>query len=1147
MRRIAIVVVLVAAAAGIAGATWWYWDRDANRTELELYGNVDLRQVDLAFNNSQRVAEVLVEEGDRVERGQVVARLDTNRLKPQMQQAEAELAAQRDVVERMHRGSRPEEIAQARANLRSAQADAANAARQYERLKLLTEQSSGGAVSQQELDNAQATQQVTDARVDVAQATLNLAVAGPREEEVAEAESRLRGYEARFALLSQELEDAQLTSPVDATVRTRIMEPGEMASPQRPVLQLAVTDPKWVRAYVSEPDLGKVRPGMSALVGVDSFPERRFDGWVGFISPVAEFTPKPVQTEELRTSLVYEVRVYVKDPQNELRLGMPATVHLALDAKAKARPAPKTKARRCASRKLKHGKMRSRRRRAERSYCPPPLGRGKESKPDEWSANRRTRARRSRGGQNLPPRARRDRSRAGRRLAVRAPGAITALVGPDGAGKTTLLRLTAGLLTADSGTLTVLGIDVKQDPQNVQNRIGYMPQRFGLYEDLSVAENLNLYADLHGVTAAQRRERYPRLMEMTALRPFADRLAGRLSGGMKQKLGLACTLVRSPELLLLDEPTVGVDPLSRRELWAIIQQLTGEQHLSVLLSTAYLDEAQRCDDAIVLHQGQILMQAAPAEVSELAAGKTYLLEPRTDQPARELQAALLAEPDVVDAVPEGGRVRMVLADKADNQAVLRSVPHEASETTTPRFEDGFMILLRKVDSDRAESRLLPLEHPPQEANGSAVVEVHDLVRKFGSFTAVDHLSFEVRQGEVFGLLGPNGAGKTTTFRMLCGLLPATAGKLRVAGADLRMARASARQRIGYVAQKFSLYAQLSVLENIEFFCGAYGLRGKRRRERVNWALDQFELRPFANLPSGQLPGGYKQRLAMAVALVHEPAILFLDEPTSGVDPLARREFWQRITSLAAQGVTVIVTTHFMVEAEYCDRVAILDAGKILAQGTPSELRAPRQRAVGQRAHDGRRLHRGGRGIAPRARRRQGPRADGGGSQARARLALDAPQDAPHLGLSGQRDAANVSRCQQHRYRHRASRGADPAVRLRAVVGRDRHSAGRRGRRALARRDGAGLRLSTLVVLRHLDHHLDAAGQADDARSHDRRHRAHCAAILVATWSTATPTCKSWCTAPIRIGRASSRPTPRESSALGGRGGRQPAGRLRWAR
>ncbi len=835
MRRIAIVVVLVAAAAGIAGATWWYWDRDANRTELELYGNVDLRQVDLAFNNSQRVAEVLVEEGDRVERGQVVARLDTNRLKPQMQQAEAELAAQRDVVERMHRGSRPEEIAQARANLRSAQADAANAARQYERLKLLTEQSSGGAVSQQELDNAQATQQVTDARVDVAQATLNLAVAGPREEEVAEAESRLRGYEARFALLSQELEDAQLTSPVDATVRTRIMEPGEMASPQRPVLQLAVTDPKWVRAYVSEPDLGKVRPGMSALVGVDSFPERRFDGWVGFISPVAEFTPKPVQTEELRTSLVYEVRVYVKDPQNELRLGMPATVHLCSTRRRRRGQRPKTKARRCASRKLKHGKMRSRRRRASAAIVRhrSDVGRrvsrmsGPPTDAPVLVAREVVKTFRREHGEIV--RALDDVS-----LSVR-PGAITALVGPDGAGKTTLLRLTAGLLTADSGTLTVLGIDVKQDPQNVQNRIGYMPQRFGLYEDLSVAENLNLYADLHGVTAAQRRERYPRLMEMTALRPFADRLAGRLSGGMKQKLGLACTLVRSPELLLLDEPTVGVDPLSRRELWAIIQQLTGEQHLSVLLSTAYLDEAQRCDDAIVLHQGQILMQAAPAEVSELAAGKTYLLEPRTDQPARELQAALLAEPDVVDAVPEGGRVRMVLADKADNQAVLRSVPHEASETTTPRFEDGFMILLRKVDSDRAESRLLPLEHPPQEANGSAVVEVHDLVRKFGSFTAVDHLSFEVRQGEVFGLLGPNGAGKTTTFRMLCGLLPATAGKLRVAGADLRMARASARQRIGYVAQKFSLYAQLSVLENIEFFCGAYGLRGKRRRERVNWA------------------------------------------------------------------------------------------------------------------------------------------------------------------------------------------------------------------------------------------------------------------------------------------------------------------------
>jgi len=508
-------------------------------------------------------------------------------------------------------------------------------------------------------------------------------------------------------------------------------------------------------------------------------------------------------------------------------------------------------------------------------------------------------------------------------------GTLTALVGPDGAGKTTLIRLVCGLMTADKGELKVLDIDVAAHPQKVQSRIGYMPQKFGLYEDLTVQENLDLYADLHGVTSEQRKTKYPQLLEMTALGPFRDRLGGRLSGGMKQKLGLACTLVRSPELLLLDEPTVGVDPLSRRELWEIILQLVNQQGLTVLLSTSYLDEAERCGHVVVLHQGKVLAQGRPDEVSREAAGRTFLADPPAGQKARSLQSRLLDDPSVVDAVPEGGQVRVV---RKDAPARAEMAP------TQPRFEDGFMVLLRRAVGDQRVGGSMSLDQPPAAHGGELVVEVHDLVRKFGTFTAVDHVSFDVRRGEIFGLLGPNGAGKTTTFRMLCGLLTVTGGTVKVAGADLRRARASARQRIGYVAQKFSLYGQLSVVENLEFFASAYGLRRDRKRRRIEWALQQFELKPLARLPSGQLPGGFKQRLAMAAALLHEPETLFLDEPTSGADPLARREFWRRITALAEQGVTVIVTTHFMEEAEYCDRVAIMDAGRVLAQGTPAEIR-----------------------------------------------------------------------------------------------------------------------------------------------------------------------------------------------------------------
>ena len=517
-------------------------------------------------------------------------------------------------------------------------------------------------------------------------------------------------------------------------------------------------------------------------------------------------------------------------------------------------------------------------------------------------------------------------------------GELTALIGPDGAGKTTLIRLAAGLLRPRAGTLQVLGIDVAAAPQRVQDRISYMPQRFGLYEDLSVAENLELYADLHGVSAEERARRYPQLMTMTALEPFKQRLAGRLSGGMKQKLGLACALVRSPELLLLDEPTVGVDPLSRRELWEIVLHLVADQGLTVLLSTAYLDEAERCSRVVLLNHGKVLSQSAPSEVTRNAEGLSYIARPSGPLGARALQARLLDQADIIDAVPDAGEVRFVRAaatgHAAQTDAMLSGL------TVTPaaaRFEDGFMVLLRR-GTDSEQTKAIAVARPVATAGASNVVTVRDLVKRFGDFVAVDHVEFAVRRGEIFGLLGPNGAGKTTTFRMLCGLLVASAGELQVAGTDVRRAPAAARARLGYVAQKFSLYGPLSVTENLEFFASAYGLRGAHRRARIAWALEQFELATQAHVTSAQLPGGFKQRLAMAAALLHEPEILFLDEPTSGADPHARRVFWRRITALAEQGVTVIVTTHFMQEAEYCDRIAIMDSGKVLAQGSPGDIR-----------------------------------------------------------------------------------------------------------------------------------------------------------------------------------------------------------------
>lgn len=524
-------------------------------------------------------------------------------------------------------------------------------------------------------------------------------------------------------------------------------------------------------------------------------------------------------------------------------------------------------------------------------------------------------------------------------LSVRA-GALTALVGPDGAGKTTLMRMVAGLLPPDAGRLTVLGLDVVRNPQAVQDRISYMPQRFGLYEDLSVQENLDLYADLHGVPRAVRAERFARLLSMTDLAPFTARPAGKLSGGMKQKLGLACTLVRSPDLLLLDEPSVGVDPLSRRELWAIVQQLVEADQLSVLISTAYMDEAERCAHVFVMHRGRVLSEGTPAALRTRAKGLTFTAVPPAGVPARQFQARLFDAVDLVlDAVPRGGAVRFIAQPEAAAEQVDVLLAPATRDGRPEELEDAFMMMLRQSDEGDSHQKApaAPPEHPPASSSDEPVIVVRDLVRRFGDFTAVASTSFDVRRGEVFGLLGPNGAGKTTTFRMLCGLLPATSGHLEVAGVNLRTARAQARGHIGYVAQKFALYSDLTVRENLEFFGGAYGLRGQRLKTRVAATLAEFDLNPAAR--SGDLPGGYKQRLAMGAGLLHEPDILFLDEPTSGIDPLARRAFWRSITTLAAQGVTIIVTTHFMEEAEYCDRIAIQDAGRLLAIGSPHEVRS----------------------------------------------------------------------------------------------------------------------------------------------------------------------------------------------------------------
>ena len=530
-------------------------------------------------------------------------------------------------------------------------------------------------------------------------------------------------------------------------------------------------------------------------------------------------------------------------------------------------------------------------------------------------------------------------------------GEIYGLVGADGAGKSSLMKAVAGVLAFDAGTVEVFGtrVDSERSAEQVKRRIGFLPQGLGLnlYPDLSIEENVDFFGRLRGVPAAELLERKRQLLEMTRLDSFRTRPMRQLSGGMKQKLGLVCTLIHEPDLVILDEPTTGVDPVSRRDFWAILGKLLEEKGVTALVSTAYLDEADRFHRVSLFHEGKVMGEGTPAELVATVPGTLALFraEPQADAlprlkaafPQTEAMGAWLRVfAEGLDAPQARGAV-----DKA-----LAGIPPTDWFAREPELEDVFVAMLRQRGA-KLESAF-PADSRVPAASTDLAIEARGLTRLFGDFRAADAVSFSVPQGEIFGLLGANGAGKTTVIKMLTGILKPSSGEGRVAGADMRSAGLAIKERIGYMSQAFSLYHDLSVIENIRLYAGIYGLDGRQAQRRSDWVIGMAGLAGFENDAAGRLPMGLRQRLALGCALVHEPRVLFLDEPTSGVDPIGRRMFWDILFHLSRrEGVAILVTTHYMSEAEHCDHLALMYAGRVVADASPEAMKAEVSAESGQ--------------------------------------------------------------------------------------------------------------------------------------------------------------------------------------------------------
>jgi ABC-2 type transport system ATP-binding protein len=519
-------------------------------------------------------------------------------------------------------------------------------------------------------------------------------------------------------------------------------------------------------------------------------------------------------------------------------------------------------------------------------------------------------------------------------------GEIFGLIGADGAGKTSTFQILAGVMEATSGVAEIFGKPARE----ARSQTGYLTQTFSLYPDLSVMENIRYVGDLRRVPIAEINERGHRYLKAFDMDRFSSRLAGNLSGGMRQKLSLVCALVAEPNILLLDEPTTGVDPVSRREFWDTVAHLAGEG-LTVLVATPYLDEAERCHRIAFIHLGQIRQIGTAEEIRDsLHLKRIELHTPKLQEALAAVTAAVSTDTPIFDAQRFGDRLDLLSHDAEKVQADVKRImsdkglPIDEIRVDEPTLENTFVATLRSLGHGMHNDPF-PSRHDHRGMRGKVAIDAHNLTKQFGSFTAVHNVSLQVRYGEIYGLLGANGAGKTTTIKMLCGLLEPTQGTMKLAGEQGSLRTTAVREQIGYMSQKFSLYNDLTIAENLKFFAGVYGIPEEEREEKMHWVLRFSGLEEQQNQITGSLPGGWKQRVAFGSAISHEPGIVFLDEPTSGVDPLARRAFWTMINHLADTGTAVLVTTHYLEEAEQCNRLGLMVAGELLLEGSPSEIKA----------------------------------------------------------------------------------------------------------------------------------------------------------------------------------------------------------------